>query len=218
MAKVRVLIAESSDIALSGILTILNGSRTIDIAETAQSAPEALRLYVKIQPDICLISNTLKNLNISEFMQKIFSTNNEARVIILTDSINVTLLNQALKAGVSGCLSKSIDKKKFREAIQSAAQGEKVFSDSVSSLMTERYARITQNRSGQKTLEQITKREAEILQLIVDGYTSQEIAKLLFISPRTVETHRSNLLQKLKIKNTAGLVRYALQEGHLSGS
>lgn len=216
MAKARVLIAESSDIALLGLLSILNSSRSIEVVDTAADMSEGIKLFAKHTPDLCLISDSVKDLNIHEFMRNLYKHDGNAKVVLLTDSLDINYLNQALKAGITGCLLKSIDKKKLKQALISVAEGEKVFSDAISNLMTDRYADLAQNKTVQTSFDKITKRESEILQMIVDGYTSQEIAKKLYISPRTVETHRSNLLQKLKMKNTAALVRYALENGPFS--
>lgn len=214
MAKTTVLIAESTDIILSGLLTILNNSHSIEVVDTAATSDEAVRLYAKQRPDLCLLSSGLKDLNIHMFMQKILAKDDDARVVLLTDEIDINYLNQALQAGVAGCLLKNIKKQKLRDSLVSAAAGERVFSSSISSLMTDLYADLKHNNSSKKPIDQITKRESEVLQMIVKGHTSHEIAKILYISPRTVETHRSNLLQKLNIKNTASLVRYALEEGN----
>jgi DNA-binding NarL/FixJ family response regulator len=216
MAKTRVLIAESSDITLLGLLAILNSSRSIEVVDTAADMAEGIKLFAKHAPDLCLISDSFRNLNIHDFMQNLYKYDDNAKVVLLTDSLDINYLNQALKAGITGCLLKSIDKKNLKQSLISAAEGEKVFSDAISNLMTDRYADLAQNKTGQKSLDKITKREGEILQMIIDGYTSQEIAKELYISPRTVETHRSNLLQKLKMKNTAALVRFALEKGPFS--
>lgn len=214
MAKTTVLIAESTDITLSGLLAILNNSRSIEVIDTAATSDEAVRLYAKQRPDLCLLSSGLKDLNIHTFMQEILAKDEDARVVFLTDEIDINYLNQVLKAGVAGCLLKNIKKQKLKDSLASAAAGERVFSSSISSLMTDLYADLTHNNSKKKPFDRITKRESEVLQMIVKGHTSHEIAKILYISPRTVETHRSNLLQKLNIKNTAGLVRYALEEGN----
>jgi DNA-binding NarL/FixJ family response regulator len=216
MAKVRVLVAENTDIALTGILSILSGYRTIEVTDTASTSAETLKLYKSGTPDICLVSNSLPDLDIHHFMMKISDIDEKASVILMADKIGINHLNAALKAGINGCILKNIEKKKLRDFILEAATGEKVFSNEISTLMRDRYADLAQNKPVAKPFSQITKRESEVLQLIVDGYTSQEIAKLLYISPRTVETHRSNLMQKLKIKNTAALVRFALEEGPFS--
>lgn len=216
MAKTKVLIAENTDIALFGLLAILNNSRSIEVLNTAATLEEMIQMYEKQQPDLCLISSSLEDLNLHTFMQKLLAKDEEAKVVVLTDNIDIHYLNQALKAGVVGCLLKNIERQNLKDLILSAAAGEKVFSSSISRLMTKLYADQAHKNSKKKPFDLITKRETEVLQMIVKGHTSQEIAGMLYISPRTVETHRSNLLQKLNIRNTAGLVRYALKEGNFS--
>jgi DNA-binding NarL/FixJ family response regulator len=218
MPKVRVLIAESTDITRFGIIGILKEDNSIEVADTAHTAPQAEKLYKSGKPDLCLVSNSLNELNIPVFMKNLLSIDKSAKVVILTDNADISNLNAALEAGVSGCLLKNIEKEELKNSIHQAVQGKKVFSQAFNSLMSNRYADLAQNKSDSTLLDQITKRETEVLQLIVDGYTSQEIAKILYISPRTVETHRSNLMQKLNIKNTAALVRFALEEGTFSKS
>jgi len=216
MSKTKILIAESADIPLFGLLAILNNCRSMEVLDTAATSDEAVKLYAKRLPDLCLVSSGLKGLNIHTFMQKLLAEDENAKVVLLTDEIDINYLNQALKAGVSGCLLKNIKKQKLRDLLISAAAGERVFSSSISNLMTDLYADLAHKNSRKKPFDVITKRENEVLQMIVKGHTSHEIAKILYISPRTVETHRSNLLQKLNIKNTAGLVRFALEEGNFS--
>jgi DNA-binding NarL/FixJ family response regulator len=148
-------------------------------------------------------------------MQKLKAINNGARVVVLTNSTEISHLNQSLKTGVKGYLTKTISESELIEAVNSVANGKQAFGKSISQLMIGKYADLAKNGSNTNR-RQITKREREVLKLIVDGYTSSEIAKLLFISPRTVETHRSNLMNKLEIKNTAALVRYALEDADLS--
>ncbi len=211
MAQVRVLIADSTDVMLAGLKSIFKSSRSIDVIGTAQSASEAIKAILKDEPDVSLITRNLEDLNIHEFMEALQKKLDESRVVLLSDRLDITHLNQALKAGVAGYLMNNISKRNLTAAVKSAAEGEKVFSNSISSLMANLYADQAGPTKGQP-MSPITKREAEVLQLIADGYTSQEIANLLYISPRTVETHRSNILSKLNMKNTAELVRYALEQ------
>lgn len=214
MDKIRVIVADATDIARIGVVTILNEYRSLEVVSTAITADEVCCKYEKLRPDVCLISSNINDLNLHQIMSRLRQVDKSPAVIVLTYSADLTHLNQALKAGVSGYLLKSIGKTELKNAVLSAAKGEKVFSNPVTKLMTNRYADLAQKREP-IDIDLITKREREVLQLIVDGYTSQEIAKLLYISPRTVETHRSNLLHKLNIKNTAALVKYAMEEGSL---
>ena len=164
------------------------------------------------RPDVSLVSIPLPRMSPSDLLKTALGRNREERVIMMIDQVDIHLVNRLLKAGAIGCITNNIEKKKLRQIIIKAAAGERVFSSNISSLITGNYVDLLSSRTAEGERRQLTDREREILELIVEGYTSQEIAETLFISPRTVETHRSNLLQKLKIRNTAGLVRYALEE------
>jgi DNA-binding NarL/FixJ family response regulator len=144
-------------------------------------------------------------------MEGLKKANPEPGVIVLTHSTDFSHLNQSLKAGVRGYIGKNITSDELIDVVREVSTGNKAFSKSASQLMAGRYADIAK-KSTTAPKKRITKREREILKLIVEGYTSAEIAKSLYISTRTVETHRSNLMGKLNLKNTAALVRFAMEE------
>ncbi len=216
MAKSRVVIADEKDIDLSGIQSILEKLKSVEVVAVASTATDACKLFEKHSADLLIISAGLTDMNLRKIIERVSQNQKDARTIVLSNTTDITHLNQSLNAGVSGYLLKTISQKKLQDAVRKAIQGEKVFSPSIAKLMTEKYAHLARQKSSDvQSTEPITLREREVLQLIADGYTSQEIAEKLYISPRTVETHRANLLHKLKIKNTAGLVRYALEKGHV---
>lgn len=215
MGKIRILIADGTDIVKYGVKAILEEESCFEVVSVAGNGKTACKLFSAHEPDVCIISSNISDLNIHELMENFRKSHKNPRVLILTNSTDFLHLNQALKAGVTGYVVKSTNGSELKKAVKSVAKGEQAFSTSVSKMITKRYTDITQKKDEQKEAQIITKREREILRLIVDGYTSSEIANILFISPRTVETHRSNLMQKLNIKNTAALVRYALEKGEI---
>ncbi len=211
MDKIKVLIADSYDVYRHGLQTILADSGKFVLNSAAKSGKELISAYRKHPESLCLISSNIADANIHELLQKLRAINSEVLVIVLTYSTDISHLNQSLKAGVKGYLTKNCSSSELIEAVESVAAGEQAFGKSVSQLMIGRYADQAKN-TDKKSDKNITKREREILKLIVEGYTSSEIAKILYISTRTVETHRSNLMNKLELKNTAALVRFALEE------
>jgi DNA-binding NarL/FixJ family response regulator len=215
MDKIRVLIADSYDVYRQGLQSILSGQNGITLEKAAKNGKELISAFKKSPDSLCLISSNIADANIHELLQKLRSVNSEVPVIVLTYSTDVSHLNQSLKAGVKGYLTKNCSAGELIEAVRTVAKGEQAFGKSVSQLMIGRYADQAKNNESQPS-RQITKREREILKLIVEGYTSSEIAKILYISTRTVETHRSNLMNKLELKNTAALVRFALEEADLT--
>lgn len=215
MDKIRVLIADSYDIYRRGLESVLTGNDKFLLEKAARSGKELVSAFKKSPDSLCLISSNIADANIHELLQKLRKINEEVPVIVLTYSTDISHLNQSLKAGVKGYLSKNCTSDELIESVIAVAKGEQAFSKSVSQLMIGRYADQAKKTSS-KPVRQITKREREILKLIVEGYTSPEIAKILYISTRTVETHRSNLMNKLELKNTAALVRFALEEANLT--
>lgn len=215
MDKIRVLIADSYDVYRRGLQSILSESGKVILEKTATNGKELITAFRKNPESLCLISSNIADANIHDLLQKLRQINENVQVIVLTYSTDISHLNQSLKAGVKGYLSKNCSADELVESVVTVSKGDQAFGKSVSQLMIGRYADQAKKTSP-KPNRQITKREREILKLIVEGYTSPEIAKILFISSRTVETHRSNLMNKLELKNTAALVRFALEEENIT--
>jgi two-component system response regulator NreC len=141
----------------------------------------------------------------------------ETNVLVLTMHENEEYVYQILKSGASGYVLKSAGKDELAAAIRAAAKGEKFFSPKISQLMAEGYVkRVEGSPDAPKEDVRLTRREREILALVASGLTNQQIADQLFISPRTVDTHRTNIMQKLDIHDLANLVRYAIEHGVIS--
>lgn len=211
MGKVHVLIAESSDIYRHGLESVLKKTSKIQIGTVCTSGKELIKLYKKFPGSVCLVSSGISDMNIHDLMQELQKINKNAPVIVITHSTEILHLNQSLKAGVKGYLTKNASTDELVSVIMQVSNGEQAFGKAASQMMIGRYADIAK-RTPSATKKMITKREREIMKLIVKGYTSAEIANQLFISTRTVETHRANLMNKLELKNTAALVRYAMEE------
>ncbi len=215
MSRIRVLIADDHDIVRFGIVSVLKSSPEIEIVGELTNGEDALDAYKALKPDVCLFDISLTGMTGIETAVLIRAMDPTAKILILTMHQNEEYLNQALKAGASGYILKQSSIKELVGAISEVAQGRTVFSEPIAKMMADQYVRHAISGSESTTLEAIrlTRREKEIIKLIVDGKTSTEIAEILFISPRTVEAHRANLMQKLSLKNTAGLVKYAVANG-----
>lgn len=214
---INVLLADDHNIVRYGISSILNTSPDIHIVAEASDGVEAVNMFQQHQPDVCIIDISMPNMNGLESTRQILRISPGARVIIMTMHLNEEYLNQVLGAGASGYLLKNTNKTDLINSIRRVYNGEKVFSTSVSELMTQSYIRQSKKQDSPTKSGagiHLTKRENEILKLIAEGQTSQAIATRLFISPRTVDTHRANLMQKLNVKNSAALVRYAVENGY----
>lgn len=215
MSKIRVLIADDHDIVRFGIVTVLNASHLIEVVGEVSSGEEVAESYSRLLPDVCLLDISMPKMSGIESTIAIRKEHPEAVILILTMHQNEEYLNQALKAGAAGYILKQSSIKELVAAIDDVHQGRTVFSEPIAKLMADQYVRhaISGSDSILEDAIRLTRREKEITKLIVDGKTSQEIADILFISPRTVEAHRANLMQKLGLKNTAALVKFAVSNG-----
>lgn len=213
MNKIRVMVVDDHDIVRYGICSVLKSSPDIEVVGEASNGVQAVDQFNDLMPDVVLLDISMPEMNGIETTRTIVKHHSNARILILTMHLNEEYLNQVLSAGASGYILKNTEIGEMLNAIRTVAQGRQIFSAPISTLMTEKYVRSAQYNQDSKDSENpsLTKRETEILQKIADGKTSQEIAELLFISPRTVDTHRANLIQKLGVKNSAGLVRYAIE-------
>ncbi len=214
MGKIKVIIAESFDVYRHGLKDIFDSHAAFQIAGLPNKVRNLIQLYQNHPEAVCVISSNLEGSNIHEILEMLKKNNPDPNVIVLTYSTDVTHLNQSLKAGVKGYLTKNCSADELISAARDVSRGEKAFGKTVSRVMADKYA--DQAKKPAANRKPLTKWESEILNLITEGYTSSEIAQMLYISPRTVETHRSNLMNKLKIKNTAALVRYALEKKEIT--
>lgn len=217
MAPTSVLIADDHEIVRYGISTYLSSSEDIEIVGEASTGEECIQLFKEKNPDICLLDIGMPNKNGIETARAIRELDQTTKILILSMHINKQILSEALEAGINGYLLKDTDKADLLTGIRAVIKGQQVFSNPISDLIKESFLTRNATRSSRENNE-ITKREHEILQLIVEGHTSKEIAEKLYISPRTVDTHRANIMQKLELNNIAELVRYAIKHKLVSNS
>jgi len=217
MKPISVLIADDHEIVRYGISTYLSSAKDINIVGEASTGEECLKIFKKERPDICLLDIGMPDKNGIETTKSIRELDPDTKILILSMHTDKRLLKKVLEAGINGYLLKNTEKVNLLNAIRTIANGQQVFSEPISTLITQCFLKNSSEAETQ-ICEEITEREQEILQLIVKGLTSKEIAQKLFISPRTVDTHRANLMQKLELNNIAELVRYAIKHDLVSNS
>jgi len=222
MKKTRILIADDHDVVRSGLRMLLKTSPDFSITGEAADGEEAVRLVEKQKPDIAFMDISMPRLDGIEATKIIRQNTPETKVIILTVHEDEEYAFHVLHAGASGYLLKNASKKEIFEAIRSAMAGERFFSPGISKIIVEGFMRRDEEGKAHPSAEekreqnggqQLTKRELEVLAYIAKGFTNRQIADALFLSFRTVNTHRANLMQKLNIHDTAGLVRHAISLG-----
>jgi len=215
MASISVLIAEDHEIVRYGISSYLSSAEDITIAAETSTGDECIELYKQTQPDICLLDISMPGKSGIEAAKEIRNINPDAKILILSMHIDQAKLKELLNVGIDGYLVKDIEKDELLRSIRAVVKGQRVFSKAISDMMTRSF--LSREESGQPSPgKKLTKREKEIITLIAKGLTSNEIADKLYISPRTVDTHRSNLMEKLELKNIAELVRYAIKHDLIS--
>ncbi len=219
MKKIRILIADDHSVVRSGIRLVLQSSPEFSVIAEAEDGEEAVELALKHKPDVVVMDISMPILNGIEATAKMKQEDPNIKIIILTVHADEEYVFQILRAGASGYVLKSAGKKEIFAAIRSAISGERFFSPGISNLIIEGFINRTKEPAPKPVAnvntgkQQLTKREIEVLEYIAQGYTNRKIADTLFLSVRTVNTHRTNLMQKLDIHDTARLVRYAIETG-----
>lgn len=202
---------------LDGIKALLRDAEDITVIGEAPNGAEVMTWLEKNPVDVVLMDINMPVMNGIETTALIARQYPQVRVIALTMHNERAFISRILKAGAAGYVLKNTGKQELLQAIRKVASGENHFSTEVASVMMEQYMPgATSRRSSTMAdtgVHELTKREVEILKLIAQEMTNNEIAERLFISMYTVETHRKNLIRKIGVKNTAGLVKYALQQG-----
>jgi DNA-binding NarL/FixJ family response regulator len=203
---IRVAITDDQQIILNGLQKILAEARDIELLGAFTHGDDLLHALPQLRPDVILLDIYMPGKNGIELAAIISKDYPETRIIALTNVDIIPQVKKMLQNGAAGYLLKDAAPEIIVEAIRKVADGEKY-------LYADLQRQIMNNLFEPRSSHVITRREKEILHLIVDEHTNQEIADKLFLSLRTVENHRNNLLQKLKVKNTAGLVKAAISQG-----
>lgn len=204
---VRVLIADDHEIVRAGLRHILSKDLGFEVVGEAGTGEEAIALARHYRPDVVLMDLIMPRLNGFEATRILRSTLPELRILILTSYEDALHVEQALRAGAHGYLTKSMKPEELVGAIRAAIAGEQIFSPAIIAFVQDMDIRLVRE---DHRLIRITPQEGRILQLIAEGLTTKEIAFRLGISPRTVETHRAHLMEKLHARSVAALVRFAL--------
>ncbi|MDX2063559.1 MAG: response regulator transcription factor [Bacteroidia bacterium] len=212
---IRVLLVDDHKMIRDGIRALLDDVAEIQVVDEADNGKEALDLIRagELKPDVVVMDVRMPEMSGIEATRIISEEFPDLPVLSLSMHDEVEYISKMLQAGAHGYMLKNAGKQELVMAIKKVATGEKYFSSEVSYAMMMNYiAGDGKKDRGPRDNVQLTKREEEIIKLIASEMTNQEIADKLSISLRTVDTHRRNLLQKLGVKNTAGLVRFAIQQ------
>ena len=211
--KIRVLLADDHAIVREGVKRILAGEPDIEVIGEASDGAEAVALAKQLRPTVAVLDISMPRLDGIEATRQIRAALPETHTIALTMHADDSYVFQLIKAGSSGCVLKHDAAPDLIEAIRSAARGEAFLYSQTATAVAEDYLTRVESGENRETYDGLTAREKEILTLIAHGATNQEIGKQLFISVKTVQTHRAHILEKLELHDRTQLVRYAIRKG-----
>ena len=213
---IRILLADDHAVMRRGLRLVLEQNEEFDVVGEASDGREAVNLAEALKPDLILLDITMPNLNGIEAARQISSKQMGTSVIMLSMHADESFVLRALKAGARGYLLKESAEGDLMNAIRLVFDGKSFFSPIVSRMLVQDYVRQLQDRDAEDSYELLTPRERELLQLVAEGRSNKEIATMLNLSPYTVETHRSNILNKLNLHSVPELILYAVRKGVIS--
>lgn len=211
----RVILADDHVLVRRGLKLILEENSNLEIAAEVGDGLELLNVLQKINPDLIILDVSMPNLRGIEAIPEIRRIRPNAKVLMLTMHKEEDYLYQAISAGANGYLLKEDAEKELFSAIEHIKNGKIYISPGLADQSMQNWARLRRGEDDSQHGESLTVREREILKLIAEGKSNKEIGDLLFISVRTVERHRANMMSKLSIRKTAELVQYALRKHYI---
>lgn len=213
--KIRVIFADDHGIVRDGLRALFKSDPEFVILGEAADGAEAVKLVEKHKPDVAILDISMPNVNGIEATSMIKKSYPATKVLILTIHDNEEYIQEMIVAGADGYVVKNAEKREIFDGVRAVAGGATFFSPSVSKVLLEGIVRRTRNKEPMSLNgggDKLTKREIEILRLIADGMTSKQIANKLSLSVTTITSHRSNIMKKLGIHETVGLIKYAIQK------
>ncbi|WP_035671349.1 response regulator transcription factor [Flavobacterium sp. 83] len=211
---IRVVLADDHVFVRDGIKSLLENEVNIEVVGEATDGLEALKIVETTQPDLLILDIRMPNMTGIEVVEKLRSQNNMVKIVMLSMHESEEYVLKSIKAGADGYLLKGSSKEEFLKAVHTVANGGKYFSGDISSILIGQLSNPAGTIETKQTLDEeqlITKREKEILKLLLSGKGNKEIAEALDISKRTAEVHRFNLMKKLKVKNLMELSNKATE-------
>jgi len=216
MKKTTIYIVDDHEIVAQGLELYLAGNEEFEIVGSANSANELLQFLMNNkQPDILILDIKMPGLSGIHVAKIITNKYSSTKIIFLSSNTDKESLNNAIAAGGVGYLSKDIKEEEFLQALKKIINGENYYSSGIQQAVFNNFTTNIKSNNN-KNLTPLTSREIDIVKLFAEGLLYKEIAERLSISPRTVETHKKNILEKLKLKTTVDLVKYAIRNGIIS--
>ena len=209
---IHILLVEDHAMVRAGLRALLERAGDIKIVGEASNGQEAIEMTMTLKPDLLVMDIMMPRLNGIQAAEQIRALKLPTSILLLSMYSDEGLIHQAMHSGVKGFVLKTSVSEELLQAIDAVARGETFLSKSVSSIVMDRITRPNTQQTD-NPIDSLSPREKEIMQLIAEEHTSSEIGKILVISEKTVEKHRANLMDKLHVRNLAGLVRLAIKYG-----
>src|SRR3989475_756861 len=214
--KLRIIVADDHDIVRKGLCYLLAQRNEIEIAGEARNGRDALALVEQVRPDIAILDIAMPLLNGIDAATQIAGQFPDTKTILLSMHSDEDYLLRAMNAGVKAYLLKDTVEQDLGKAIDAVSKNKPFFSQAIAEALLEEHLQELKAKGLQDSFDLLTNREKEILQLLSEGRSNKEVANLLNLSTLTIETHRSNLMQKLNLHNTAEIVLYAVRKKIIS--
>ena len=213
MQKITVLLADDHTVVRQGLRALLEAEEDMTVVGEAENGRQAVQMAKRLQPEVVVMDIAMPQLNGLEATRQLTKESPKSRVLILSSYSDDEYVQQLTDAGASGYLVKQTAATDLVAAIREARKGNAFFSPTISKRLLDHYRSSLNRPPDQAKPTRLTPREMEVLQLIAEGYANKQIAGELFISIKTVEKHRQQLMHKLDIHDVASLTRYAIAKG-----
>ena len=208
----RIVIADDHSIVREGLKSLIDKQDSMQVVGEAQDGQMAIELTRELSPDMVIMDISMPNLNGIEATREILNFKPDTKIIILSMYTDKHIVKESLEAGALGYILKSNLLDELLKAIQTIKANERYLSPRITGIVVEDYINLKESGQTKKEI-QLTSRERHIIQLIAEGKTIKEIARILSISPKTADANRRKIMNKLNINNTAELTKYAIREG-----
>ena len=207
MAKSKILIADDHSMIRDGVKMLLSNDKQWVVCGEASNGNEALEKFKSLKPDLLILDISMPDMNGMEVAERILTSDPSAKIIILSMYDDEDYISRCMELGVKGYVVKNETGGELDYAVRTVLRGQNYFSSQVQQVIFKKYSNNVTKKKTKEPEIKLTGREIEIVKLIAKGLTSQQIAESLFISPRTVETHRANLMKKTGVKNSIELLK-----------
>jgi len=215
MKKYKIIIADDHQMFRNGIINLLKDYEEFEVVGEASNGREAIALVEELKPEIIIVDIGMPTLNGLETVRQISAHHPKTKTVMLSMHNNEEYVKQALLADVHGYILKDSAFEELAWALRAVTEGKHFLSPAVCTIVISKYLEKYSRKEKKNALDNLTAREREIIQLVAEGKSTKDISKILFISAKTVEAHRSNISNKLNLKTAEEIKEYALEKGYI---